>query len=389
MVARGFTPEQVAGYHATWEWQDILRTGDASLYMFLNVSEFYPSTLVPRGGPTAELGQAPNPTIGATRVPGTAAPSLDEYLAGPASCAQGMIVVHRGKVTFERYPGMRADDAHVTMSVAKTMPALVVALLEEQGLVDARQTVGSYVPALAGTAWHEVRVIDVLNMASGVDVLETERTRDDVRSTFGRFLRAVLNVPGPEGRVERHNEIVRAAAKVREPGQIYEYSSINTQVLVLLAEAVQRRPWAEVFRERVWSHLYAEGDAQVLVTPDGTAMPFGFMAMRLRDLARYGMLYTPSWDRAARQRVVTAGTLRRIRAGATDERRPMSPEGKVRVDSSRHWDCVYADGSLFKGGLHGQGLYVSPAKDVVIAWFSTSPSSNLLEYGLEIAKSYE
>ncbi|MGH9321784.1 MAG: hypothetical protein ACRD21_27175 [Vicinamibacteria bacterium] len=35
------------------------------------------------------------------------------------------------------------------------------------------------------------------------------------------------------------------------------------------------------------------------------------------------------------------------------------------------WDRVYRDGSFFKGGFGGQGLYVSPERDVVIAYFGT------------------
>jgi hypothetical protein len=36
---------------------------------------------------------------------------------------------------------------------------------------------------------------------------------------------------------------------------------------------------------------------------------------RLRDLARYGMLYTPSWSKAARERIISDGYLRRIQTG--------------------------------------------------------------------------
>jgi CubicO group peptidase (beta-lactamase class C family) len=388
LARQAFTPEQISRYHTTWEWQNVLTTGDASLYMFLHVSEFYPVTVVARSGPAVELEDAPDRRIGAVRTSGSSTATLDEYLAAPESRAQGMIVVCQGKVVFEQYPGMREEDSHITMSVAKTMPSLIVGLLEEEGKVDVQRTIGAYVPELESTAWHDVRVIDVLNMASGLDVLENEYTRDDVRSTFGRFLRAALNVPGPDGSVEAHRQIIRTAGKRREPGGIYEYSSINTQVAVLLAEAVERRPWAEIFRDRVWSRLYAEGDAQVMVTPDGIAMPFGFMAMRLRDLARFGVLYTPSWTRVARNRVVSLESVRRIQAGASDAARPMSPDGTARVDSSRHWDRVSADGSLFKGGLHGQGLYVSPDNDVVVAWFSTAPSTHLSQYAEAIARLY-
>ncbi len=39
--------------------------------------------------------------------------------------------------------------------------------------------------------------------------------------------------------------------------------------------------------------------------------------------------------------------------------------------NSYQWDAVFADGDFYKSGMNGQGLYVSPDKDVVIVWFAT------------------
>jgi hypothetical protein len=39
--------------------------------------------------------------------------------------------------------------------------------------------------------------------------------------------------------------------------------------------------------------------------------------------------------------------------------------------ASRQWNYAMADGDLFKGGFGGQGLYVSPARDLVIAFAGT------------------
>ena len=33
------------------------------------------------------------------------------------------------------------------------------------------------------------------------------------------------------------------------------------------------------------------------------------------------------------------------------------------------WDAVWADGDFFKYGFRGQGLYISPTRDLVVAFF--------------------
>ena len=40
------------------------------------------------------------------------------------------------------------------------------------------------------------------------------------------------------------------------------------------------------------------------------------------------------------------------------------------------WD----DGDFFKSGLNTQGIYVSPARDLVIAYFSLEPTQQLPKY---------
>ena len=58
------------------------------------------------------LEHSSNPGVGETRL-GVAQGDLrlDDYLVHAESRAQGFIVVHRGKVAFEAYPGMRDFDA--------------------------------------------------------------------------------------------------------------------------------------------------------------------------------------------------------------------------------------------------------------------------------------
>lgn len=42
-----------------------------------------------------------------------------------------------------------------------------------------------------------------------------------------------------------------ALKRVKEPGQAFDYSSVNTVVLGFPAEAVENKRWSDIFRERV------------------------------------------------------------------------------------------------------------------------------------------
>jgi hypothetical protein len=49
--------------------------------------------------------------------------------------------------------------------------------------------------------------------------------------------------------------------------------------------------------------------------PDGAAVAYGFISGWLRDLARFGVFYTPSWNTVVSEHVVTLEILERIRKG--------------------------------------------------------------------------
>jgi CubicO group peptidase (beta-lactamase class C family) len=43
------------------------------------------------------------------------------------------------------------------------------------------------------------------------------------------------------------------------------------------------------------------------------------------------------------------------------------------------WDMVFEDGDFYKGGYGGQGLYISPARDLVVAAFSSGVGHESVE----------
>jgi hypothetical protein len=57
--------------------------------------------------------------------------------------------------------------------------------------------------------------------------------------------------------------------------------------------------------------------------------------------------------------------------------------GSTRPPPGRQWNFITDEGDLFKGGFGGQGLYVSPGRDLVVAFAGTpgeDGSVNLLRW---------
>jgi CubicO group peptidase (beta-lactamase class C family) len=359
--------------------------GEPSAWAYLHAGELLPSVEIPTGRRPAELNSAELAEIAQFPVePGL---SLEQYVAaGPVS---GIVVVRGGTIVFERYPRMEPGDRHFLMSVTKAFTSVIAGILELRGELDLAQPVDALVGELAGSGWAGVPAGDVLGMASGIDCLEidTPGGYDDPAHPFYRFEACLGWRPAWTSPLPSAYEYIAGLPSHRRHGEAYEYSSANTFVLSWLAERVTGRPFGEVLGREIWSRAGFEAPALLCGGPDGAPGSHGGLCTTLRDLARFGMLFTPSGRLIADDELISAEHVRRIQVGARPELhhdKPVALPGYMTAAygtrlplASRQWNFAMADGDLFKGGFGGQGLYVSPARDLVIAFAGTPGEDGL------------
>jgi len=312
--------------------------------------------------------------------------TLDEYVVHPNHRVQGVMMIHKGKIVYQQYPGMNPTDVHVWMSAAKSTVGLVIAQMEAEGKIDMQKSVADYVPELKGTSWDGIKMIDAINMATALQLNEDMASILDPGSIIVRFFSAEFGFPNPAtGKLEKWLDILKEAQKVpgQKPGERFTYSSAVTQVAVLAAEKIDNKSWAQLFQDRVWGKVVGRGPILQNLTPDGTAIAHGMLSSTLEDFARYGMLYTPSWKKAAFEPVVSAQVLKRLQTGGNPEAyRAAYPDGakqgpgayfgEAPLANSFQFDAVFEDGALWKSGNLGQGIYIDPKRDFVGVFFSTN-----------------
>ncbi len=371
----------------TADYNELFRGADPSAYFNMRVSEFLPTAILPSRPGTMPLAENPMPEVGAVEVAVTSESklesplSLDEFLEKSPS-AQAFLVVHKGEVVYEKYPRMRPEDHHLWMSSAKPTASLVIDQLISEGKIDQNAPITTYLPDFKGTPWDGVTTKDVMDMGTGMDLEDTAESRFDPDNIARRVYEAEFGFPNETRGVEKLRDVLRSTPKLEEPGQAFHYASGLTQMLVILAEEVENDRWAQIFDRRVWSKVGAEGVLQIHLTPDGIAAAHGLVSSNLRDFARFGMLYTPSWNKIATEQVVTDEILARIHDEVRSHEFMMAGfDGPVFADylgsndfisNSRQWDILWPDGDMWKGGLMTQGLYVSPSRDLVIVYFNVS-----------------
>ena len=359
--------------------------GDHALYYNQNLAEFLPTAYSSPNPRYMPLEVAIDGRIGSA-VRFTAKEgemSLDKYVAHPNHRVQGVLMVHKGKIVYQAYPGMNPMDRHVWMSPGKATVGLIMGMLAEEGKIDVDKPVSTYVPELAGTNWDKVPLIDALNMSTGLALEETLDAIVDPNSIIVKFFSAEFGAPNPAtGEVDNWLDILRAAEMIEgeKPGEVFRYSSAVTEVSVLIAEKIDNMTWADLFQERVWGKVGARMDVLHHLMPDGTAVSHGLISTTLEDFARFGMIFTPSWNKTAVEDIVSDSLLKRLQSSGSVEAFQAGAKfeglkedfGETPLMNSMQFDAVFEDGALWKHGNVGQGIYIDPARDFVGVYYSTN-----------------
>jgi len=350
-------------------------SGEASKHIFLNMPQFYLHSFVNRSGPVRELALALRDDV-ASFVTQTELGVLPlwEYVSNPASAVDGFLVVHEGAIAFEAYPSMQPSDKHIYFSVSKVFVSTAVALLEQRGLLDVNESIETYFPELEETGWDGVRVIDILDMSSGMDC---PNAIGDMTSCFEQSWTAYGRPIGydEDSSLENPLDYFAQIPAHRPAGQAFEYADINPLLLTLLVEELSGKTFDAFLKEEIWQQMGAESDAMLLTAANGrSATPLG-MSSTLRDMARFGLLFTPSGRQKA-DPIISDETLTKIQFGGRPEIFEQGSfanlfGGEQAIRNTYQWDHVTTEGDFFKDGVAGQGLYISPSRDLVIAFFGS------------------
>jgi CubicO group peptidase (beta-lactamase class C family) len=368
---------------------------DAGSYSSSRLSEVRNTTVVHRIGQVSNLESEPIPAIGdvtATTILGTMA--LEEMMDDPRSRMKAIAVIHDGKVAFEKYIGIRIWDNHLWASATKILSGTLMHIAEEEGLVDLNSPVTAYLPELNGTDWEDVMVEDVLHQRSGLDISESRLDSSPDHPVTLLYAIAAGDTSLPPG--TSLIEAVKVCKKHLEPGTRYEYASINTFVATLILESVYDIPVEDLVTARIWGKSGMEGDGLLGLSASGEPMLFGAFAARLRDLARFGMLFTPSWEVIANEQVVSDAYFDKVQKAAKPEvygkdymsERLINHFDESGFGASYQWDAVFADGDMYKSGRFGQCLYVSPETNTAVVWYSSAYKAEVWvhAYAREIVK---
>jgi CubicO group peptidase (beta-lactamase class C family) len=257
---------------------------------FSNYSTLFPSRLVRASGTASPLLRSEHEPRFTYAFEGRQL-TLQDYL--DKHPVTGFLIAKDNFILVERYQYARKDTDRLTsFSMAKTIVGFLIGIaLKERAIRSIDEVAETYVPGLKDSEYGRTPLKALLQMASGVAFKEDYL---DTSSDIYTLARLTLEQDPAGGLLA----VKRFNARRAPPGQVFSYSSAESEVLGLVLAAATGRSVAEYARDKLWQPLGAEADATWNIDSTGQEVTFAYFNAVLRDWARLGLMlaHRDSWS---------------------------------------------------------------------------------------------
>ena len=337
--------------------------------------ELMPTSAVRNGvkGSNA-LPEALDPSIDdVTFIPTDGSEPMTWRTAFDANYTDGVIVLHHGRIVYERYDGCLSEyKLHGAMSVTKSLTGLLAEILVSEGSLSESATVGDLIPELDSSAFGDATVRQVMNMTTALDYSEDYADPD---AEIWTYAKAGSPLPKPDGYKgpRSYYEFLETLQKNGAHGTAFGYRTVNADALGWLIARGSGQSVADLLSERIWSRIGTEREAFYTVDSIGTPFAGGGFNATLRDMARLGQLLLSN-GRLDGEQLIPQAAISSIRAGGDPEIFAKAgfdlPGWSYR---SMWWITNDDHGAYAARGVHGQTIWIDPTADMVIVRFASHP----------------
>ncbi|WP_303919467.1 serine hydrolase [Treponema berlinense] len=350
-------------------------------YSVNHIREFYPTRAVSAGnGKKYTVKTRLDPAIdNITFTPWDAQKPMTFEQSLAANYTDGIIIMHKGKIVYEKYPaGLKPDGLHAAMSVSKSFTGTVASILVAEKKLDPSKKVTDYIPELKNSGFADATVGQVMDMTTAIKYGEDY---NDPNSEVWAYS-AAGNVFRPDSYSGPQNYYEYLATVKKLPdaqhGTTFGYKTVNTELLAWICSRVTGKGLTDMVSEMIWQPLGAHYDGYYQLDPSGIAFAGGGFDLNLRDMALFGEMLRNGGKLNGKQVIPAQAALDIAKGGSSDsykEAFAKSGEYPKLKGWSYHnmwWITNNSHGAYMARGVHGQAIYIDPAAQMVIARFAST-----------------
>jgi CubicO group peptidase (beta-lactamase class C family) len=291
--------------------------------------------------------------------------------------ADGIIVLHKGKIVFERYYGfLEPDGTHAVMSVSKTLTGTLGAVLVAEGVLDEGKTASYYVPELQGSAFGNATIRELLDMTTALDY---DENYNNPSSRIWEFSQAGTPYPKPEDYkgAKSYREFLQSVKQKGVHGKKFAYKTINTDALAWVITRVCDKSLADLISERFFKPMGAHVEGYYQLDATGTEFAGGGFNGALRDLAAFGEMIRNDGFFNGKQ-ILPKGLMNDLleKSNANKFDKESYPILKGWAYRNMWWITKNSDNAFCARGVHGQVIYINPKAEMVLVRLASHPEAS-------------
>jgi CubicO group peptidase (beta-lactamase class C family) len=282
---------------------------------------------------------------------------VDAYMK--AQRTSGLVIVQGGKVRLEKYGlDFSAQGKWTSFSVAKSFTStLVGAAIKDGHIKSIDDKVSVYIPDLKGSVYDDVSIKQLLTMTSGV---KWNEDYGDKNSDVAKFNEHKAE-PGIDVTVSYMRKLPREAPA----GSKWVYKTGETNLIGVLVSSATKKKLSDYLSEKVWAPYGMEQDASWLLGSTGHEISGCCIQASTRDFARFGQ-FIMDGGKAGGKSVLPEGWLNQATVKQVNL-------GGGKGYGFQWW--TNDDGSFAAQGIFGQGIFIDPKRQLIIASNSNWPSA--------------
>ena len=346
--------------------------GKDQAWNFKNLHRFMPTVNIYRDGQVRMLTQRPMSAI-PNQMVDTPIGIIDfkGFLDSDVSTTMSIVILHKGEVVFEYYPNQEPYEKPIYWSATKALVAALVGILADRGQVDIALPISYYLPRLKDSDYADITVRNLLDMSTGVNCPEEYF---DQTSCYYQYSVTIGDGYWTQDSPDSpYDMLATLKPGIGAPqGTQYQYSGVNAFILSWLVEDIMNMPFQDAVSKEIWGKMGAESDASILAPRYGVPIAHGGLLARSRDVARFGLLYTPSYTTISDKQIISDRTIDLILNDKNVNLTIGTNKAEQLPSDFSHsgylWDAVYTNDDFYRGGWAGQGLLINPTKDIVAVY---------------------
>jgi CubicO group peptidase (beta-lactamase class C family) len=310
---------------------------------YRNINKIFPTRIIAAGKSPLELPEALININDVNVTDDGKTITIDEYFK--QQNIAGLIVLKNGKIAYERYGlGNTKDSLWVSFSVAKSVTSMLIGAAIKDGYIKSvDEKVTDYLPRLKNSAYDQATIRNILQMSSGV---EWDENYADPKSDINT---AVWDTRGLY-------EYLRNKPRDVEPGTTFNYNTAETNLVGILLRSAIGNNLSTYISHKIWQPFGMEADANWMLDEVAGGEQGGCcINATLRDYGRIGLF------------ALSNGTLADGTSVLPDNWMQESTTPSKGYDGYGYMWWLSKNDDYRASGIFGQGIYINPKENVVIA----------------------